>query len=138
MDAVAGTPFDFRARHAIGDHIPERGYDKNFVLRSPGLVHPAAEVDDPKSGRTIQVFTTEPGMQFYVPLLPPPAPAVQPAPKPQPVAAFCLETQHFPDAPNHAQFPSTVLRPGKPYHSTTIYVFGVDTSRHHSQRLAAR
>jgi aldose 1-epimerase len=131
IDPVAGTPLDFRAKHAIGEHIPEHGYDHNFVLRSPGLDHLAAEVEDLKSGRFIQVFTTEPGVQFFVPRMPPPVPNVQNGNKPRPLAAFCLETQHFPDAPNHLQFPSTVLRPGKPFRSTTIYVFGVKTTHHY-------
>ena len=114
--SVAGTPYDFRNLHAISEQMPERGWDGNFVLRAPGLRTPAAEVDDPASGRTIQVFTTEPGMQFYVPRFQPPRAAVN---------SFSLETQHFPDSPNHPNFPSTELRPGKKFDSTTMFVFGV-------------
>ncbi|MDR3727523.1 MAG: galactose mutarotase [Terracidiphilus sp.] len=125
VDPVAGTPLDFRTRRAIGDGIPERGYDHNFVLRSPGLKSPAAEVQDLKSGRAIQVFTTEPGLQFFMPRVSPPVSDSHSSLTHPLSNAFCLETQHFPDAPNHPQFPSTVLRPGKPYRSTTIYVFGV-------------
>jgi aldose 1-epimerase len=137
IDPVAGTPFDFRTRHAIGDRIPERGYDNNLVLRSPGLDHPVAEVDDPKSGRTIQVFITEPGMQFFVPRFTPLAAGALNAPRGPSMAAFCLETQHFPDSPNHSGFPSTVLRPGKPYRSTTVYVFGAEGApRHPGKRTA--
>ena len=127
---VAGTPFDFRTPHPIGEKIPDRGYDHSFVLRAPSLKSPVAEVDDPASGRTIQVFTTQPGMQFYVPYFSPPPAASNAAPvpprRPRPTQyAFCLETQHFPDSPNHPNFPSTELRPGQKFNSTTIYVFGV-------------
>jgi aldose 1-epimerase len=158
IEPVAGTPFDFRTAHPIGDKIPQRGYDHSFVLRAPSLKSPVVEVDDPSNGRTIQVYTTEPGIQFYVPYSAPPpgAPAQAAAPAGAPPAgapaagappaggppaggpagaprfprraaqaAFCLETQHYPDSPNHPNFPSTELRPGKPFQSTTIYVFGV-------------
>jgi aldose 1-epimerase len=80
---------------------------------------------DPKSGRTMEVFTTEPGVQIYSANFPSGAiegPHGYPYPK---HAGFCLETQHYPDSPNHPQFPSTVLRPGQTYHSTTILKFGV-------------
>ena len=129
---VEGTPLDFRQTHAIKDHVPQRGYDNNFVLRGMGAKQAAAEVRDPHSGRTIQVFTDQPGVQFYVPLFPAPPPAASGPPaagdtarRPAPLAAFCLETQHFPDSPNHANFPITVLRPGQKFKSKTTYVFGV-------------
>jgi aldose 1-epimerase len=124
LDPVDGTPYDFRVMHPIGDKAPERGYDNNFVLRSSSSDDLAAQVDDPASGRTLQVFTTEPGVQFYVPLFPPPPPGTN-APRRPSVSTFCLETQHFPDSPNHPAFPSTVLLPGKSFHSITLYVFGV-------------
>ncbi len=128
VEPVAGTPFDFRSMHAIGDNPPAHGYDINFVLRQHGPDQAVAEVDDPKTGRTLQVFTTEPGIQFFVPLFSPP-PAAADAPRRLPLpGAFCLETQHFPDSPNHPQFPSTVLLPGKMYQSTTSYVFGVQAA----------
>ena len=125
---VVDTPFDFRTAHAIAETIPERGYDHNFVLRAPSLGAPSVEIDDPISGRTIQVYTTEPGMQFYVPRFP--APPASPAgltaaPRRPSIAAFCLETQHFPDSPNHSNFPTTELRPGQKFQSTTIYLFGI-------------
>jgi aldose 1-epimerase len=119
---VAGTPVDFRQMHSIGDQIPQRGYDNNLVLSHPAIGHLAAEVMDPKSGRVLQVFTTQPGIQFYVPLFPS-APAANGAPRPQSMAAFCLETQHFPDSPNRPNFPSTALRPGERFESKTLYVF---------------
>jgi len=125
LESVQGTPYDFQALRLIGDKVPERGYDNNFVLRSASVDDLAAEVDDPVSGRTLQVFTTEPGLQFFVPRFPPPPPAAD-GTRRVPLAAFCLETQHFPDSPNHPVFPSTVNLPGKPFQSTTVYVFGVN------------
>lgn len=128
IQSVAGTPLDFRELHAISDHIPQRGYDNNLVLRQPGIQHVAAEVTDPKSGRVLDVFTTQPGFQFYVPLFTA-SPGARAAPRPQSLAAFCIETQHFPDSPNHLNFPSTVLRPGKTFTSKTIYVFSLSKSK---------
>ncbi len=122
---VAGTPYDFRNPHAISDQMPERGYDNNFVLRSTGLKTLAAEVDDPASGRTIRVYTTEPGLQFYVPRFPSPPAGAPTAFRRFATQSFSLETQHFPDSPNHPNFPSTVLQPGKKFDSTTMFVFGV-------------
>ncbi len=129
VEPVAGTPYDFRTMRNIGDQAPPRGYDNNFVLRSGGIDQIAAEVHDPVSGRTLQVFTTEPGLQLFVPRFPAPPPAADGVKRPT-LAAFCLETQHFPDSPNHPAFPSTVLMPDKPFHSTTIYVFGLDSELH--------
>jgi aldose 1-epimerase len=124
LDPVQGTPYDFRTTHVIADKAPERGYDNNFILRSNSLDDLAAQVYDPSTGRTVQVFTTEPGLQFFVPRFPPPPPGTA-APRRLSLSAFCLETQHFPDSPNHPAFPSTVILPGKPFQSTTIYVFAV-------------
>jgi aldose 1-epimerase len=131
LQAVAGTQLDFREMHAIGDRIPPRGYDNNLALRQPGIQHMAAEVIDPASGRVIQVFTTQPGFQFYVPLSPI-ASAANSAGRPQSMAAFCIETQHFPDSPNHPNFPSTKLRPGQAFRSQTKYVFG--TAKNEGER----
>ena len=113
---VRGTPYDFRSFTEIGTRIPASGYDINYVLnsRSPagrggqGVRH-AASVVEPESGRTLDVHTTEPGMQLYT----------------GDGSAFCLETQHFPDAVNHSNFPSVILRPGLEYRSRTIFEFGV-------------
>jgi aldose 1-epimerase len=124
VEPVAGTPYDFRTLRAIGSLAPPRGYDINFVLRPRKSGEAAAEVEDPASGRTLQVFTTEPGVQLFVPRFPAPPPNATGARRPA-LAAFCLETQHFPDSPNQPSFPSTELRPGKPFRSTTTYVFGV-------------
>jgi len=131
IDSVAGSPLDFTQPTAIGARdmqagLAVPGYDHNFVIdrSGTGLVR-AAFVTDPASGRTLECLTTEPGVQLYT---------FNFAPEEGIVCAdgirfhrhggFCLETQHFPDSPNHPNFPSTVLRPGQRFHSTTVYRFG--------------
>jgi aldose 1-epimerase len=102
--SVGGTPLDYRTMHAIGD----ASIDTNFVLDGwNGELHCVAQVFDALSGRGLGVHTTQPGLQLYTG-------------KP---GAFALETQHFADAPNHPNFPSTVLRPGETFRSTTVYSF---------------
>jgi aldose 1-epimerase len=120
LDPVAGTPMDFRDVHSIGERLNAnfRGYDHNWVLnRLPGdstsLVE-AAKLRDPASGRTLTVSTDQPGIQFYS----------------SNGSAVALETQHFPDSPNHPEFPSTVLRPGETYKTTTVLSFGTDNVTH--------
>jgi len=124
IEPVEGTQLDFREAHPIGKSIPDRGYDNNFVLREHKTSTPVAEVSDPVSGREIQVFTDQPGLQFYVPKPPPPPPNMNMPPR-RGTAAFCLETQHFPDSPNQPSFPTTTLLPGSTFHSTTTYVFTI-------------
>jgi aldose 1-epimerase len=130
---VAGTPFDFRAPRAIGERIrvshPQvvigRGYDHNWVLdRAPGdpLSH-AATARDPVSGRRLDVFTTEPGVQFYSGNFLDATEVGSSGKIYRQSAGFALETQHFPDAPNKASFPTTVLRPGQIFHSVTVFRF---------------
>jgi aldose 1-epimerase len=131
---VAGTVFDFRTAKAVGrDQDVEdvqleraRGFDHNWVLRSePGPLEVAAEVFDPASGRTLVVETTEPGVQFYAGNF---LDGTFPARTGGTYGfrtGLCLETQHFPDSPNQAGFPSTVLRPGETLQSTTVFRFGV-------------
>lgn len=126
---VTGTGLDFRQPHAIGERIEQyrqgpNGYDHNFVLRgTPGKLRPAARVTDPTSGRVMECLTTEPGVQLYT------AQHFGGRPNGNSVwprhPAFCLETQHPPDAPNHPHFPSTVLRPGQTFQSTTVYRFSI-------------
>lgn len=128
---VEGTPFDFRKPTAIGDRIAEVGgtpvgYDHNFVLdNSQDKEVLAAKVLDPKSGRFVEVYTTEPGVQFYTgnfldgTLKTGDWVLVQ-------YSGLCLETQHFPDSPNQPDFPSTILRPGEKYVTQTIFKFGVE------------
>ena len=119
---VTGTPFDFRTTHSVGAHhdddCPElkygMGYDINWVVRrTPGdELSPAAILTSPKTGRQVEVWTTEPGMQiydgYYLPVR---------------NAGIALETQHFPDSPNKPMFPSTILRPGQVLYSTTEFRF---------------
>jgi len=127
LKSVEGTPFDFRKPTAIGDRnskIPGiAGYDHNFVLNGEaGKVHKIGELSDPVSGRSMEILTSEPGVQIYVSIgLDGKINGIGGAY--QKFGAVCLETQHFPDSPNHPKFPSTVVRPGTPYHSETIYKF---------------
>jgi aldose 1-epimerase len=131
---VAGTPLDFRKPEAIGTRIDDNfeqlklagGYDFNFVVDGqPGTLRPAAIVTDPASGRKMTVETTQPGVQFYSGNFLDGTFTGRYGNKYQKHAGFCLETQHFPDAPNHPNFASTELRPGQTFHSTTTFIFGV-------------
>ena len=135
--AVAGTPFDFRTPKRIGAEIRDgrdrqifhaRGYDHNFVLgdRQPGVPTRAARVVDPVSGRVLEVLTDQPGMQFYTANFLAGTRVGKSGRLYRQGDAFCLETQHFPDSPNQPSFPSTVLRPGETFRSTTIFRFSVD------------
>jgi aldose 1-epimerase len=128
---VGGTPMDFNSATAIGKRINEndeqlvfgKGYDHNWVLtRAGGGLSMAAEAYDPKSGRKLEVLTTEPGVQFYSGNFLDGAKGKGNKPYPQ-RAAFCLETQHFPDSPNHPNFPSTLLKPNAVFHSQTVFRF---------------
>jgi aldose 1-epimerase len=126
---VQDTPFDFREFRRIGDSISADhpliryggGYDHNFVLDGwDGSLRLAGEVRDPARGRSMEIWTTEPGMQFYT------ANHLQGVPGKggaiyTPHCAFCAETQHFPDSPNQPGFPSTLLMPGETYRQITIY-----------------
>ncbi len=134
--SVSGTPLEFRWGKAVGYDIHRtdnlqlvygRGYDHNFILNTEGDINKmAGRLADPTSGIVMEIYTTEPGMQFYsgnfldggiigkndiaYPLR----------------SALCFETQHFPDSPNIPHFPSTILRPGETYNTTTIYKFSTD------------
>ena len=127
LKSVEGTPFDFRKPAAIGarnSQIPGiAGYDHNFVLNgASGKVRKIGEVSDPVSGRQMEIFTSEPGVQLYVSLgLDGSIKGIGGAY--QKFGALCLETQHFPDSPNHPQFPSTLVRPGEDLQTETIYKF---------------
>ncbi len=132
---VAGTPFDFRKPTPIGERIHEAdeqlkmagGYDHNWVLNGPdGTMKLAARVHDPKSGRTLTVSTTQPGVQFYTGNFLDGTITGPGGQKYVRNAAFCLETQHFPDSPNHPEFPTTRLNPGETRHSTTVFAFSTD------------
>ncbi len=130
---VAGGPFDFRKAKKIGQDIASSdkqiviggGYDHNFVLRNPGHQNLAAEVVEAKSGRTLQVYTDEPGVQLYTANFLEGNYDGKMGQNYGPRTGFCLETQHFPDSPNHSHFPSTKIEPGETSRSMTIYKFGV-------------
>jgi aldose 1-epimerase len=132
--SVTGTPLDFRRPTAIGARIGQdheqlrfgRGYDHNFVLRRSreGLVH-AARVVDPRSGRSLDIQTTEPGVQFYSGNFLDGSVTGKGGTVYAHRSGLCLETQHFPDSPNQPGFPSTILRPGAEYRSKTVLTFGV-------------
>jgi aldose 1-epimerase len=134
---VAGTPFDFRKPTPIGERINQKdpqlqygkGYDHNFVLNRSGtdLAH-AAHVFDPKTGRTLDISTTEPGLQFYSGNFLDGSIRGKSGHVYGFRSALVLETQHFPDSPNHPNFPSTILRPGQEYRSRTVFTFGVKDS----------
>jgi aldose 1-epimerase len=140
LKPVSGTPFDFRKPTAIGARIEAKdgqlalggGYDHNFVLdRTEGdSLQLAARVYEPATGRVMEVSTTEPGVQFYSGnfldgrLYGASGRAYRQS------DGLCLETQHYPDSPNHANFPSTVLRPGDTYRTKTIYGFSTFGKRH--------
>jgi aldose 1-epimerase len=133
LATVAGTPFDFRQPTTIGARIDAddqqikngNGYDHNFVLnRTGGLAH-AARLEDPSSGRTLDVSTTEPGVQFYAGNFLDGTITGKGGRVYKRRFGVCLETQHFPDSPNHPDFPSTILRPGERFQSKTVLAFGV-------------
>jgi aldose 1-epimerase len=134
LRSVAGTPFDFQQLTSIGARIGADdeqlefagGYDHNYILKgTPGEMRQAAFARDAKSGRVLTVFTTEPGAQFYSGNSLKGAPGMADMPYKK-HAGFCLETQHFPDSPNHPQFPSTVLEPGRRFRSATVLLFDVE------------
>lgn len=125
---LSGTPLDFTTPHTIGASLahlkpPFTGYDHNYILRSSSTNLPlVAWAHDAPTGRTLKVYTDQPALQFYIgkrklPTLDTPPHATNR------FNTFCFETQHFPDSPNHPHFPSTILRPGNTFNSTTIYHF---------------
>ncbi len=124
---VKGTPFDFTTPHAIGERLAQvpGGYDHNWVLNQATGQHSAATVYEPTTGRTMEVTTDEPGVQFYTGNFLDGSLTGKGGVVYGQHAGFCLETQHFPDSPNQAKFPGTVLEPGDTYHTTTSYTFGV-------------
>ena len=134
--SVAGTPFDFRSATPIGARIAQqntqlrlgRGYDHNWVLdrgNRAGVIH-AARLAEPHRGRTVDISTTEPGVQFYSGNFLDGTITGKNGRVYAHRTGLCLETQHFPDSPNHAGFPSTILRPGQTYRSRTVFAFGVE------------
>jgi aldose 1-epimerase len=131
---VQGTPFDFRKPMAIGARINQddeqlkfgKGYDHNWVLnKKPGELKLAARVHEPTTGRVLEVLTTEPGLQFYTGNFLDGKITGKGGWIYQARNAFCMEPQHFPDSPNHPEFPSVVLKPGETYKNTIIYRLSV-------------
>lgn len=122
---VKGTPMDLRKPQAIGERMHQilgGGYDHNYVLNSAGeKMAKAAEVYEPISGRLLEVYTTQPGIQFYTGNFLDGSLTGKEGNRYTKHYAFCLETQHFPDSPNQPDFPSTILRPGETYQQRTIY-----------------
>jgi aldose 1-epimerase len=141
IDPVEDTPMDFRRATPIGDRIHDgtfeqlvigRGYDHNWVLDrevGDGKLVLAARAVDPDSGRRLDVLTTEPGIQFYAGNFLDGTLVGTSGKMYRQSYGFALETQHYPDSPNHDNFPSTVLRPGEVYETTTIYKFGAERGR---------
>src|ERR1035438_1515976 len=132
LKPVEGTAFDFRTPHVLGERIdadnPQlrlgHGYDHNFVLdHAPGQLAEAAEVYEPTTGRILRVLTTEPGVQLYTGNFLDGSITGKQGRVYKPRFAFCLETQHFPDSPNHPSFPTTELKPGQKFHSVTVFQF---------------
>ncbi|MGA8271328.1 MAG: aldose epimerase family protein [Candidatus Sulfotelmatobacter sp.] len=132
LKSVEGTPFDFRTPHPIGERIDGNdeqlqlgaGYDHNFILEQPpDQLFEAAEVYEPTTGRILKVLTTQPGVQFYTGNHLDGSITGKEGRAYKPRFAFCLETQHYPDSPNRANFPSTELKPGEKFHSVTVYQF---------------
>jgi len=134
LKAVAGTPFDFLKPTVIGKRIDEQdqqlkfgsGYDHNFIVNGKaGTLRSAATVYEPTSGRVLEVWTTEPGVQFYTGNFLDGTLTGKSGKVYQKRFGFCLETQRYPDSPNHPAFPTTTLKKGATYRSTTVYRFKV-------------
>lgn len=132
LRSVAGTPFDFRSAKPIGARIAQdeeqlkfgNGYDHTFVIRGrAGVLRRAAMASEPSTGRSMEVWTTEPGMQLYTGNYLESTMVGKGGKRYGQRQGFCLETQHFPDSPNKPSFPTTVLRRGGRFNSTTIYKF---------------
>jgi aldose 1-epimerase len=131
IEPVKGTPFDFTTAATIGSRIEQdniqlkdgKGYDHNFVLNKHDISTPIATVTGDKSGIKMEVFTEEPGMQFYTGNFMNGTNTLKGGAKDEHRTAFAMETQHYPDSPNQPAFPSTVLKPGAVYKTVTIYKF---------------
>jgi aldose 1-epimerase len=126
---VNGTPYDFRQPHPIGEriHFLEMGYDNNFALnKQSGDLALAVIARDPASGRVLEIYTTEPGIQFYTSNWFDGSMIGKCGKRYLKHWAFALETQHYPDSMNHREFPNVILRPGEVYRSTTVWKFRTD------------
>lgn len=131
--SVEGTPFDFRTPTAVGERIDDdsneqikngHGYDHNWILNTGGdITKPFMSLYDPSSGIQMEAFTDQPGVQFYAGNFLDGSFQGKKGVKHPRRSAFCFETQHYPDSPNHPEWPTTTLRPGEQYTTTTIYKF---------------
>jgi aldose 1-epimerase len=128
IKSVKGTPFDFTSPHKVGERIDSvrSGYDHNFVLnKKNAALKRVASVSDDISGRKLEVYTTEPGLQFYSGNFLSPSLKTSSGQPLNRRTALCLETQHFPNSPNQPNFPNTILRPGEKFHSVTKYKLSI-------------
>ena len=134
-EKVEGTPMDFRTPHTVGERINDdfeqlrfgKGYDHTYILNKEGKeLSFCARCSSPKTGIVMETFTTEPGVQLYTGNWMTGNFEGKPGQRYPERAALCLETQHFPDSPNKPEYPSTLLRPGETFLSTTIYQFSVE------------
>lgn len=133
IETVKGTSFDFTTANTIGARVNDnneqlkngKGYDHNFVLNAHDVKKPVAVVTGDKSGIVMQVFTDQPGLQFYSGNFMQAKNTMKGGHKDDYRTAFAMETQHFPDSPNQPSFPSTILKPGQPYHTVSVYQFSV-------------
>ncbi len=130
LKPVAGTPMDFRQPTAIGARLDQVGgnpvgYDHNYVVNGGGKLALVARVDEPTTGRQMDVLSTQPGVQFYTGNFLDGKLTGKKGVVYRQHQGFCLETQHFPDSVNHPNFPSTILKPGETYAQTTVYRFSV-------------
>jgi aldose 1-epimerase len=137
LRAVAGTPFDFLKPHKIGERVDAdeeqikngQGYDHNFVIDGKaGELRLAARAFSAKTGRLMEILTTEPGVQFYSGNFLNGTLTGKTGKTYPKRSGFCLETQHYPDSPNQPSFPTTVLKPGQTYKTTTVHRFSVAKS----------
>lgn len=127
IKSVEGTPMDFRKAKAVGSEIPKVEYDHNFVLNDwDRSLRLAARLHEPVTGRVLEILTTEPGIQFYSGNFLDGSFSGKNGISYEKYTGLCLEPQHFPDAPNHPNFPSTVLRAGEEYNQTTVFRFSSD------------
>jgi len=133
IEPVKGTPFDFTKPTTIGAHINDmneqlkngKGYDHNFVLNKHDMSQPVATVKGDKTGVTMEIYTEEPGLQFYSGNFMQSKNVMKYGEKDDYRTAFAMETQHFPDSPNQPQFPSTILKPGQTYKTQSVYKFKI-------------
>ena len=132
LKSVAGSPMDFTKPATVGSRIGQipGGYDHNYVLaKREGDLGFAARLEDPKSGRVLEILTTQPGIQFYSGNFLDGTIKGKQGKIYKKHYGMCLETQHFPDSPNQKEFPNTILRPGEKYYELTVYKFTVKSEK---------